>query len=172
MRKTISEKIKDFKDVVTANEIEQVASLIDRVDKEQLKSVSSEATKAAQATDPQKARQALERATAAMDQSVDNVQRASQRDREFASHQVLASISQDLNALHQYQAELKESTGKMLPEQYRRRQALVARQLRETAEMTREQSKTLRNGAEATGERLGELDGKPSEEDREYHRRG
>lgn len=149
VRKSITEKVATFKDVVTSDELEQVANVISRVEKDSLSTVEAASKKAAQSNEPQKARQALERATAAMDQSVDNVQRVTQRARDFTSHDVLASVSQDLTALHKFQNELKDSMGQMVPEQYRRRQALVARELHEVAEMTREQSKMLRNGADA-----------------------
>jgi len=142
--KTIVETMPKLKDSVSAEEFDRISQVVEQVRAEQLREVDNLSE---QALDTKNPRQAAEKMIDAINKANETVNLAARRSNEFTGHDVLSQIGQDISTMQRYQQELKDSVDKMLPEQFRRRQAIVARHLSELAEMTREQSKMLRDGA-------------------------
>ncbi len=68
----------------------------------------------------------------------------SRRSLDFVAHDLLSQVGQDLAVLMTSQRELNESIESILPEQYRRRQMIIAGQMQEVATTLRQQAPVLR----------------------------
>jgi hypothetical protein len=86
-------------------------------------------------------------------QMIEDAERLARRSRDFVSQDIISQVGQDLRVLLNYQQELSETMNSLPPEQYRRRQALVAHQMEEVAALLREHLPTLRNRAEKTSQK-------------------
>ncbi|MDZ4849029.1 MAG: hypothetical protein SGI77_07025 [Pirellulaceae bacterium] len=144
LRQKIIQALPRQKDSVSAVELELLAQTIAKLETENLTSIE-------QSVEDLEAPQNLAGSKQAYEQISKFAKSTSQiarRSRDFVSHDVLSQVGQDLTVLLRYQQELKNSVGSILPEQYRRRQMLVARQMEDIADLLSEQMPVLRNRSE------------------------
>lgn len=147
LRQTFVATLPKLDDSVSAAEFELLAQAISKIENETLPLLNQAAKQANSLTNNV---EAIESASRQIDKLVKNTSQVSRRARDFVSHDVLSQVGQDLSVLLRYQKELKSSVNRILPEQYRRRQVLVARQMQDLSELIREQLPVLRNRSERT----------------------
>ncbi len=143
IRQRIVEQFPDIKNTVASEENELIARNLSRIEDE---SVPKLATLLKELNDAK-----LTEASKQISQIVSSTSNLSKRTRDLVSHDVINQVGQDLKVLHGYQQDLKNTLHSLEPEQFRRRQALVARQMQDLAEMLRENLPTLRNRGSKTG---------------------
>jgi hypothetical protein len=73
------------------------------------------------------------------------------RARDFVAHDVTSYVAQELKVLQNHQQELLSGYHRLQPEQFRRRQALVARQMQDLAAVMRDQLPNLSNRSAKAG---------------------
>ncbi len=143
IRSRIVEQLPEIKNAVASEEHELIARNLSRLETESGQKLASLSRKP---TD-----HPLEEASQQIAEIVADTANLSKRSRDLVSHDVISQVGQDLKVLYGYQKELKNTMHTLEPEQYRRRQALVARQMQDLAEMLRENLPVLRNRSEKAG---------------------
>ncbi len=148
IRATITKQLPETRDVVASEEYELIARNLSRMEHEE----SARLKQVADALRANSSEPSLDKAEwKKVEDAVSDVSNLARRSRDFVSHDVLSLIGQDLKVLQSYQEELASNYDKIQPEQFRRRQALVARQMQDLATTLRENLPTLRNRGEKTG---------------------
>jgi hypothetical protein len=143
IRNRIIEQLPDIKNAVASEEHELMARNLSRLEIESGQKLAN--------LDREMTDQSMEAAERHIAEIVADTANLSKRSRDLVSHDIISQIGQDLQVLYGYQRELKNTMRGLEPEQYRRRQALVARQMQDLAEMLRENLPTLRNRSEKAG---------------------
>jgi hypothetical protein len=146
LRDQISRQFSEVKDVISAYEYELLIRNLGKMEFDQANrlSPSSPPVGAGDRVSP-------DQLTRMVEEVRDTSQQLAKRTRDLVAHDVLSQIGQDLRVLHHYQQELKASLPTLPAEQYRRRQAMVGRQLQELANLLRNHLSTLRNRGEKSG---------------------
>ncbi len=147
LQRKITELLPKMDDSVSATELELVAQSIARIETVNLNSLELSVPQSAEKPQDPKT---IEQSTEQIDKITKTTSQIAKRTRDFVSHDVLSQVGQDLSVLLRHQQELRGSMGELLPEQYRRRQMLVARQMQDLSELLREQIPILQSRSERT----------------------
>lgn len=145
LESTILETMPKLKDSVSAEEFDRLSQVVNKVRTEQIAEIESLSSQGSKTQDPRKS---TEKMVELLNKANADLKIATRRAKEFTGHDVLSQIGHDLSTMLKYQQDLKASVDSILPEQYRRKQAIIARQLKELADMTREHSPLLRDNAQ------------------------
>ncbi len=148
LRRKITEMLPKLEDSVSASELELVAQNITRIETENLKAIELANPPPSEASNGAKA---IEQSTDQIEKLVKSTAQIAKRTKDFVSHDVLSQVGQDLSVLLRHQQELRSSMDGLLPEQYRRRQMLVASQMQDLSELLREQLPVLQSRSERNG---------------------
>lgn len=158
LRQKVVSQLKLPQDSVSLAELERVGQVLARIESE----IGPTAERAADELDPQRlgddseaakdAGQTLrrDRANAARSSAEKLIESAGvldRRFREFVAHDVLAEIARGMSVVQDFQEELAAQADAIPPAQLRRRQAIVARQLREIEQIMIDRSPLLRDAA-------------------------
>ncbi len=145
LESTILETMPKLKDSVSAEEFDRLSQVVNKVRTEQIAEIENLSSQLSKSQD---SRKSAEKIVDLLNKANADLKLATRRAKEFTGHDVLSQIGHDLSTMLKYQQDLKASVDSILPEQYRRKQAIVARQLKELADMTRENSPLLRESAQ------------------------
>jgi hypothetical protein len=145
LESTILETMPKLKDSVSAEEFDRLSQVVNKVRTEQIAELERLSSQDTKSQDPRKS---TEKMVELLNKGNADLKLATRRAKEFTGHDVLSQIGHDLSTMLKYQQDLKGSVDSILPEQYRRKQAIIARQFKELADMTREHSPLLRDNAQ------------------------
>lgn len=160
LRDKVSSQLKLSQDSVSLAEIERAGQVLARLESElsvnatelaedleksYLETPSGTGQTEAQAKEQRRA--TVNNLRSATDKIADATGVLDRRFREFVSHDVLAEVARGLSVAQDFQQQLAANSDDVPPVQLRRRQAIVARQLREIEQIMIDRSPLLRDGA-------------------------
>lgn len=155
LREKVATQLKLSQDSVSLAELERTGQVLARVETELTQNISEllqtfEAPRKEGQSDSQAAEEQRWRVNnlrGATEKIADATGVLDRRFREFVSHDVLAEVARGLSVVQDFQQQLAANADDVPPVQLRRRQAIVARQLRELEQIMIDRSPLLRDGA-------------------------
>lgn len=153
LREKVANQLKLPQDSVSLAELERAGQILARIESEMAQNAMQAVDQIEAAPEDPKAdvksveRDRVNAARSAAEQLADSASVLDRRFREFVAHDVLGEIARGMNVVQDFQRQLAAQSEDVPPAQLRRRQAIVARQLRELEQIMVDRSPLLRDGA-------------------------
>ncbi|MCC6509583.1 MAG: hypothetical protein IT423_10775 [Pirellulaceae bacterium] len=149
LREKVAEHLKQSQDSVSLEELERTGQVLARIES-QLSHDLSELSELVDVSSNAKADQQrgqINKLRSASEKIADAASVLDRRFREFVSHDVLSEVARGMSVVQDFQEQLAASSESETPAQLKRRQAVVARQLRELEQIMVDRSPLLREQA-------------------------